>query len=279
MRLLAAALASTVHLHVAAAESMWGSIAAQLGGDRVQVTSIISSPAADPHDYEPTPADARALAGAQLVILNGAGYDPWAPQLDAANPVKSRVVLDVGKLAGVKAGDNPHLWYSPSDIRRVVGAIAADYARLDPKDAGYFRARRRWFETTALAQYTNAIATIRRRFGGTRVGASESIFAPLAQALGLRLVTPDSFLNAISEGAEPTASDITAIARQIAKKSIRVWVLNTQNDTPDVARLTAAARRRGIRVVPVTETLTPATATFEEWQVRQLRALLLALVP
>lgn len=277
MRLLAAVLASTVHLHVAAAESMWGSIAAQLGGDRVHVASVISNPAADPHDYEPTSADARTLAGAQLVIVNGAGYDPWASQLDAANPVAGRIVLDVGKLVGVKAGGNPHLWYSPADVRRVTRAIAADYGALDPKDAAYFRARRRRFETTALARYTATIAAIRRRFGGTRVGASESIFAPLAHALGLRLVTPSSFLNAIGEGTEPTASDLTTIDRQIAQRQIAVWVVNSQNGTPDVARLTAAARKRGIPVVPVTETLTPATATFQQWQVRQLKALVLAL--
>lgn len=277
MRLLAAALASTVHLHVAAAESMWGSIAAQLGGDRVRVTSVVSNPAADPHDYEPTSADARTLAGAQLVVVNGAGYDPWASQLDAANPVKGRIVLDVGRLVGVRAGGNPHRWYSPADVHRVAAAIATDYAALDPKDAAYFRARRRWFETTALARYTTVIAEIRRRFGGARVGASESIFAPLAAALGLRLVTPSSFLDAVAEGAEPTASDIATIGRQIARRQIAAWVVNVQNETPAVASLTAAARSRGIPVVSITETMSPTTTTFQRWQVRQLRALLGAL--
>jgi len=110
-----------------------------------------------------------------------------------------------------------------------------------------------------------------------RVGASESIFAPLAQALGLDLITPYSFLKAISEGAEPTAADKTSIDRQIAKKEIKVWVFNSQNSTPDVARFTEAARKKGIPISTITETLTPATATFEQWQVRQLRALEAAL--
>lgn len=277
MRLLAAVLASAVHLHVAAAESAWGSIAAQLGGARVRVTSVVSNPAADPHDYEPTSADARTLAGAQLVVVNGAGYDPWASQLDAANPVKGRIVLDVGALVGVRPGGNPHRWYSPADVRRVTAAIAADYATLDPRDAAYFRARRRWFETTALAQYTSYVVTIRRRFGDTRIGASESIVAPLASALGLRLVTPASFLDATAEGTEPTASDVATIDRQIARREIAAWVVNTQNETPVVARLTAAARKRGIPVVSVTETLSPAGSTFQQWQVRQLRAVLEAL--
>src|SRR5436309_12318978 len=99
-------------LRVVAAENFWGSIAAQLGGDRVQVTSIVHNPAADPHDYEPTPGDARHMAEAQLAIVNGAGYDPWAPKLIDANPVDGRQVVTAGDVAGIKSGANPHLWYS-----------------------------------------------------------------------------------------------------------------------------------------------------------------------
>ena len=277
MRLLLATLASTAQIHVVAAENFWGSIAVQLGGPRVQVTSVITNPATDPHDYEPNAVDARTFAGAQLAIVNGIGYDPWASKLIAANPVSSRVVLDVGALVGVKTGGNPHRWYSPSDVRAVATAITNDYARLDPKDASYFRAQRMRFLTSSLAEYNRLITTIKRRFGGTRVGASESIFAPLAQALGLNLVTPASFLKAISEGTEPTAADITTIDRQIAQRQIKVWVFNSQNSTPDVARLTDAARKQHIPIVAITETLSPATASFQQWQVRQLKALAAAL--
>lgn len=277
MRLLLAALASSVHIHVVAAENVWGSLAAQLGGTRVQVTSVIANPATDPHDYEPSAVDARTFAGAQMAIVNGAGYDPWAPKLIAANPVHGRVVLTIGDLVGVKAGGNPHRWYSPANVQQVISAIVGDYSKLDPKDAAYFARRKAQLETKGLAEYTNLIATIKRRFGGTPVGASESIFAPLAQALGLKLITPSSFLKAISEGTEPTAADKTTIDRQIAKKQIKVWVFNSQNSTPDIARLTDAARKHGIPVTAITETLTPATATFQQWQVQQLQALVLAL--
>jgi zinc/manganese transport system substrate-binding protein len=276
MHTLVAVLAAT-QIHVVAAENFWGSLATQLGGDRVQVTSVITNPATDPHDYEPTAVDARTFAGAQMAIVNGVGYDPWASKLIAANPVKGRVVLTVGDLVGVKAGGNPHRWYSPANVQQVIAAIVRDYSKLDPKDAGYFARRKSQLETTGLAEYKHLIATVKRRFGGTPVGASESIFAPLAQALGLKLVTPPSFLKAISEGAEPTAADKTTIDRQIAKKQIKVWVFNSQNSTPDVARLTEEARKRGIPVTTITETLTPASATFQQWQVRQLKALVLAL--
>ena len=264
-------------LRVVAAENFWGSIAAQLGGDRVQVTSVITSPATDPHDYEPTAVDARTIAGAQMVIVNGIGYDPWAPKLIAANPVHGRTVLTVGDLVGIKPGGNPHRWYSPSNVQQVIAAIVRDYSKLDPKDAGYFRQQKTNFDTHGLAQYKRLIASIKRKYHGVPVGASESIFAPLAQALGLKLRTPASFLKAISEGTEPTAKDKTTIDRQIAQRQIKVWVFNSQNSTPDVKRISDAARTKGIPVTTITETLTPASASFQSWQSRQLRALTAAL--
>jgi zinc/manganese transport system substrate-binding protein len=162
-------------------------------------------------------------------------------------------------------------------VQQVIGQIVRDYAKLDPKDAGYFKQQQARFETRGLAQYKQLIATIKRKYHGVPVGASESIFAPLAQALGLKLLTPASFLKAISEGTEPTASDKTTIDRQIARKQIKVWVFNSQNSTPDVQRITDAARKKGIAVTTITETLTPASASFQGWQSRQLEALAAAL--
>lgn len=264
-------------LQVVAAENSWGSIAEQLGGDRVQVTSVITSPATDPHDYEPTAADARAVAGAKLVIVNGVGYDSWASKLVAASPMHGRIVLDAGDVVGVHAGENPHRWYSPADVQQVIDAIVRDYSSLDPRDAGYFTRQKAAFERRSLAQYKHLLATIKRKYRGVRVGASESVFAPLAQALGLDLLTPRSFLKAISEGAEPTARDTTILDRQIASRQIKVWVFNSQNSTPDVQRVTDAARKKGIPVATITETLTPASATFQGWQSHQLQALARAL--
>jgi zinc/manganese transport system substrate-binding protein len=264
-------------LEVVAAENFWGSIAAQLGGDRVRVTSIITNPATDPHDYEPTSVDARTMAGAKLAIVNGIGYDGWAAKLLDANPVQGRIVLDVGDLVGVKAGGNPHRWYSPANVEQVIRAIVADYSKLDPQNARYYEQQQARFESRGLARYKRLLATIRHRFHGVPVGASESIFAPLAQALGLRLLTPARFLDAISEGTDPTAADLTTIDSQIASRQIKVWVYNSQNSTPDVKRITDAARKRHIPITTITETLSPASATFQAWQSQQLEALQRAL--
>ncbi len=268
---------SSSTIRVAAAESFWGSIAAQLGGSRAEVTSVISNPAIDPHAYEPTGIDARTFAGARLVVVNGIGYDPWAEKLLDANPTHGRVVLDVGDLVGIEPGGNPHHWYSPPDVRRVVDRLVADYSRLDPAHAPYFRRQKAALERRGFGRYRQLVTTIERRYRGVAVGASESIVEPLARALGLKLVTTASFMKAISEGAEPTVADRTTIDRQIATGRIEVWIYNGQNSTPDVERLTEAARRHGIPVTAITETPTPASASFQAWQSRQLQRLATAL--
>ncbi|MBV8943147.1 MAG: zinc ABC transporter substrate-binding protein, partial [Solirubrobacterales bacterium] len=262
---------------IVAAENFWGSIAAQLAGSRAAVVSIIRNPARDPHSYEPTAADARTLASARLAIVNGVGYDPWASQLIAANPTPGRVVLNVGTVVGASAGDNPHRWYDPADVEKVANAITADLVRLDPKHALYFDRRRATFENTDLAAYHALIAAIGARYAGVPVGASESIFALQAPSLRLRLITPYSFMKAVSEGTELTASDVATAERQVAERQIKVWIYNAQNSTPEVERLAALARAHGIPVVTITETLSPVSDSFERWQVAQLKRIEAAL--
>jgi zinc/manganese transport system substrate-binding protein len=262
---------------VVAVENFWGSLAAQLGGDRVKVTSIIDSPGADPHDYEPTAGDARAMASARLVIDNGIGYDSWAGKLIAANPVTGRIVLTVGDVAGVKVGGNPHRWYSPGDVRTVIDKITADYQAVDPADSAAFGALHDTVVTTNLKEYFDLIAKIKSTYAGVPVGASESIVSPLAEATGLTMLTPASFLTAVSEGADPAPADKAAIDAQISGKKIKAYVYNSQNATPDVRRQVEAAKAAGIPLVTVTETLTPAGASFQAWQVTQLKALVAAL--
>ena len=264
-------------VEVAAAENFWGSIAAQLGGAHAHVTSIIANPATDPHAYEARPDDARAMAAARYVVINGAGYDPWAPKLLAANPVSGRVVLNVAELVSKKEGDNPHLWYSPDYVGRVIDRISTDLERIDPADAAYFDQQNTLYRTVALKEYHAAIETIKQKYSGVPAGATESIFAYLAQATGLNLITPPEYMKAISEGAEPTANDKVTIGRQIATKQFRVFVFNAQNATPEVSALVNKARSEQVPVVAVTETLAPAGTTFQDWQTSQLKALLLAL--
>jgi zinc/manganese transport system substrate-binding protein len=264
-------------LRVVAAENFWGSMAAQLGGDRVEVSSIIVNPSTDPHSYEPSAADARTMAGARLAIVNGVGYDNWAPKLLAASPASGRTVLNVGDLLGLKAGDNPHQWYSPASVQRVITQVVADYDRLDPAGAPYYAERELAFETKDLASYDKLRGEIRERYAGTPVGYSESIFRPLGEDLGLRLLTPYSFAKAVAEGTDVTAQAKQTVDEQAEDRKIEVWVFNSQNVTPDVQRVNELARAAGIPIATVTETLDPAGVTFEQWQVAELEGLLRAL--
>src|ERR1041385_4837214 len=221
-----------------AAENFWGSIATQLGGTRASVRSVIVNPGTDPHDYEPGAADARAIAGAGLVTVNGIGYDGWASRLLGASPSSGRDVLDVGKALGLGEGANPHQWYSPRGVHRIAEAIAAAYERLDPGAASYFARREREFLTRDLAHYDRLLRGIRARYAGTPVGYSESIFRPLGEALGLKLSTPYGFAKSVAEGTDVTAADKRTVDEQVREGLIEVWVFNSQNVTPDVQRVT-----------------------------------------
>jgi zinc/manganese transport system substrate-binding protein len=264
---------SSGKLRVVAAENFWGSVAAQLGGAKVDVQSIIVNPDTDPHSYEPTAEDARTMAGAQMAIVNGIGYDEWASHLLAANPSGERAVLDVGSLLGLGRGDNPHQWYSPAHVHAVTDRIVAEYDRLRPADAGYFAQRKSRFEAASMARYDELIGQIRARYAGVPVGYSESIFQPLGEALALKLLTPASFAKAIAEGSEVSARDKQTVDRQVSGRQVKVWVANSQNVTPDVQRVSEEARAAHIPIVTVTETLAPASDTFEQWQVAQLERL------
>jgi zinc/manganese transport system substrate-binding protein len=264
-------------VQVVAAENFWGSIAVQLGGDRVRVSSIIVNPSTDPHSYEPSAQDARAMAGAKLAIVNGIGYDNWAPKLLAASPVSGRVVLDVGQLVGLKDGDNPHQWYAPASVYKVTAQIVAAYDKLDPSEAAYFARQKQTFETQGLARYNELRQEIRSKYAGTPVGYSESIFRPLGEDLGLKLQTPYSFAKAVAEGTDVTAQDKQTVDSQAEKREIKVWVFNSQNVTPDVQRVNEIVRAKGIPIATVTETLSPASDSFEQWQVGELEELMRAL--
>jgi zinc/manganese transport system substrate-binding protein len=264
-------------INVVAAENFWGSLAAQLGGEHAHVVSIINSPDADPHDYEATAADGRQIAGAQLAIVNGVGYDAWATKLVQANPSANRTVLTVGELVGVPDGGNPHRWYNPDNVRAVIHQITADFKKIDPANAAYFDQQHNTVLSTNLKAYFDVINQIKATYAGTPVGASESIFAMMAPALGLNLLTPPGFLTAITEGTDPSAADKATIDAQINNRQIKVYVFNSQNATPDVQAQVDAARAKGIPVTTITETLTPAGASFQDWQVAQLNALKQAL--
>jgi zinc/manganese transport system substrate-binding protein len=258
-------------LRVVAAENFWGSIAAQLGGTHANVQSVVTDPNADPHEYPSNTNDSRAIAMADVVIVNGAGYDTWAQDMLSANS-GSRRVITVAREVGRKQGDNPHFWYDPAFVVQIADRITATYEAADPAGAPYFEQRRTALDA-ALKPYRDRIAEIRQKFTGVKIAATESIFVFMATALGLDLISPPQFMTAVAEGTEPPVSAVIAFQNQIQHKEAKVLVYNVQASGAVTTNLRHMAAAADIPVVGISETLQPETATFQEWQLRQLLAL------
>jgi zinc/manganese transport system substrate-binding protein len=263
-------------LDVVAAENTYGNIASQIGGPHVSVTSLLTSPTADPHLFEPDTSSGLAVAGAKVVLQNGLGYDAFMTRLENAAPSKNRVVVTLADVLGVHGNDaNPHLWYDVPKLDRISAAIAGAFARADPPHAPAYRRGLKRFERS-LAPLRREVAAIRARFHGAPVAYTEPVPGYLVAAAGLRNLAPDSFTRPLEEGTEPSASAVAAMSQLVAQHRIRVLLYNAQAVSPLTTRLRSAAQKAGIPVVSVTETL-PPHLTFQQWQLDQARALTAAL--
>ncbi len=134
-------------IKVVAAESVYGDVVQQVGGAGVAVTSILTHPNQDPHQFEASASTARAMAEARLVVYNGADYDPWVVVLLSGSSRAASEVIEVAALAHKKPGDNPHLWYEPSAMSALAEAVAARLTRIDPGHAADYEQgapRSRW---------------------------------------------------------------------------------------------------------------------------------------
>ena len=263
-------------LEVVSAENVYGDIASQIGGSHVAVTSLLTSPSADPHLFEPAASSGLAVAGAKVVLQNGLGYDAFMTRLAKAAPSKSRSVVTMADVLGVHGKDaNPHLWYDVPRLDSIAAAIAASFARADPTHAGAYRRGLHRFERS-LQPLRREVATIRTRFHGAPVAYTEPVPGYLVAAAGLRNLAPDSFTRPIEEGTEPPPSAVAAMNTLVGQRRVRVLLYNAQAVSPLTARLRAAAQIAGIPVVPVTETL-PPHRSFQQWQLAQTRALAAAL--
>lgn len=241
----------------------------QIGGNKVSVRSIVSDPNADPHEYEVSSNDALSFAKANYVIVNGVGYDTWANKLLSANPKSGRKVLTVANLVGKKVGDNPHLWYNPSYVNTTIKAMENDLIALAPSDKSYFESNYNTLRSS-LATYQNRIKTIKSQFGGTKVAATEDIFAYLAAASGLNLVSPLAFTQAVAEGNDPPAASIVQFEQQLQSGQVKVLVYNEQTVTPLTETIKSLAASLNIPVIGVTETIQPPDTNFQTWMNAEL---------
>jgi zinc/manganese transport system substrate-binding protein len=257
-------------LSVVAAETVYGDLARQIGGDGVTVVSILNNPAQDPHLFEAGASAARAVVDAGLVIYNGADYDPWMAKLLSATGGKNRTVIVAAELGHVAAGANPHLWYDPQIISALAKALAGDLSARDPGNAQLYAGRLGDFDAsmTALA---DKVAAMRGKYAGVAITATEPVFDYMARAIGLTVRNP-AFQLAVMNDTEPSARDVAAFEDDLRQHRVRVLLYNIQATGTVSDRMRRIAEEAHIPVVGVSE-VEPSGVRYQDWMAAQLDAL------
>ena len=250
-------------------ENFYADLLAQIGGPRVTASSILNDPNADPHEYEASPAAAKLVADAKLVIVNGIGYDDFMDKLIGASTKPDRVVINVQDLLGVKDDVNVHVWYDPATMPKVAAAATEALSELDPQNAAYFAAQKAKY-LTALGTVTDKIAALKGKYGGAPVAFTENVAGYLTDAIGLKVLTPPEFMEAIESGTDPAPGDVAAERDLITGKKVKALLYNSQVTSPITQQIHDLAQSSGVPIVGVAETIPPAFKTFQEWQLAQL---------
>jgi zinc/manganese transport system substrate-binding protein len=262
---------------VVAGENTWGDIARQIGGSHVSVSSVIHDPTTDPHVFSNDPRTTADIDNAQVVIINGAGYDDFMAKSLASDPNSARKVITVADVLHASGSNpNPHFWYWTSRLPQVAATIRDQLSAVDPKDASAYAAGTRRFDRS-LAPLLRVIAAIRARHAGTPIAYTERVPGYLVQAAGLTLGTPASFSQAVEDGTDPSPQDAQAFSADVTSRRVKVLLVNSQVVDAQTAAVKALATAAHLPVVGMGETLPPAYPTFQAWQLAQDRALLAAL--
>ena len=262
---------------VVAAEIMWGSIAAQIGGDRVDVTSLISDPEQDPHLFQSTARDAAAVSRADLVITNGLGYDDFADKLiKTGSSSHDRTVISVAHIVGARSDANPHLWYELRRVDDVATAVAEALTAKDPAGKDTFERNVKAFGVS-MRPVLSTLDTLRAKYAHSPVAYTERVSEYLLRDAGLSVVSPPGFSRAIEDGNEPSAADTHAMNDLFAARRVRVLCYNPQATSATTDAVKTRAKDSNVPVVEMTETLPKNEPDYQTWMLHQTQALLAAL--
>lgn len=264
-------------VQVVAAENFWGNIMSQIGGDTVEVTSVISDLGTDPHLYESSAQDGARLASADIVVTNGLGYDDFMDRLLAVSGNDSRQVVSVAKVLKVSGSQaNPHLWYDLPKIREVAAAFEQTLAKKDPANAKHYAANLAAFNKS-LQPVLDTLYQIKTAHLSAPILYTERVPEYLLVAAGLAVKTPAGFSSAIEEGNEPSPVDTTAMEGLITRHEVRALLYNSQATSSVTDHIKQLAEQNGIPIVGVTETMPKNAASYQSWQLSQAKALSKAL--
>lgn len=248
-------------IEVAASVNQWGTVAKALGGDNVNVTSIINSTNVDAHDYEPTTSDIAKLQKAQVIIVNGAGYDAWAVK---ATQTANATIVNAAEIGGVNDGENPHVWFS-ADVRKAVAqAITEAYEQADAaKKNDFDKMNDQW--TAEENNVESKIAEVKQKTDGLAYAATESVASYLAEDMGLADATPSGYARATANESEPTPTDIKQFTDALKAGEIKLLVVNTQEESELTDKITDAAKSVEVPMVELTEQMPEQYDSLTAW--------------
>lgn len=254
-------------IKVVASTDVWGSVVSAVGGDKVEVTSIIHDPTADPHSYETTANDAIAAKNAKLTLSNGGGYDDFFSKLaDQATGAQKLVAVDIA----ATGNENEHVWYSLPGVEKIADQVAAKLGEIEPASKDAFTANATTFKgkTQELLKKVTALGT-----SGGKVVATEPVAHYLLDSAKVTDVTPPAFAEAVEEEQDVPAAALNEVKQLISGKQIKALVNNAQTVTPVTEQVVGDAKKAGIAVVDVTETLPAGVTDYIAWMTKEVDAL------
>ncbi len=273
---------SNATIDAVGAENEYANVIEQIGGSYVKVTAIESNPNTDPHTFEASPSVAQAVSAASLLIENGVGYDTYMEKIEAASggvgSNSSRKVINVQKLLGLpESTPNPHLWYKPETMPAVAKALVSDLSALQPAHAAYFQANATKFDESLKPWYA-AIAKFKAAYPNTPVATTEPVGDYMLEAAGTKNLTPFSLQADIMNGTDPAPQNVTLQNALFAGHKVKVFVHNQQVTDSLTESFVQAAKRAGIPVVGVYETMPTPGYDYQSWMLAEVKALEKAVV-
>ncbi|QRP46624.1 metal ABC transporter solute-binding protein, Zn/Mn family [Amycolatopsis sp. FDAARGOS 1241] len=256
-------------IKVVAATDVWGSVVSAIGGDKVQVKSIINDPSADPHSYESTADDALAAKNAQLTLANGGGYDDFFSHLaDQASGAKKLVAYDIA----ATGNENEHVWYDLPGVEKVADQVANALGQIQPASKQTFDDNAKAFKGQVDALLKKA-ADLGAAHPGTKVVVTEPVAHYLLESAKITDATPKAFSDAVENETDVPATAVGDFTQLIKSKQVKALINNVQTVTPLTQQVVATAKSADVPVVDVAETLPADVKGYIDWMTKEVDSL------
>ena len=254
-------------INIVAAENMYGEVAKELGGPYVEVMNIINNPNQDPHLFTTTPSTAKAVSSADIVIYNGAEYDPWISSVLAIEGQKNRRIINVAALVPIESGENPHLWYLPTTMPLFAQAFVATLMQIDPQHKKYYDNQLNQFNHSYQIIF-DTIKRLNQHFQYTPVIATEPVFGYMAKSIGLTMHGEALQINIMNDS-PPSISQIKSFEDDLTQHKVCLLIYNNQVINPLTKNMQEMAVKENIPVIGVSEML-PSNMTYVQWIMKEL---------